>query len=94
MQGCLSHFSAKLGELPVAAVVAGFIDQRFGFGEIADGEMVVGEVELHAGAGGDAKDFVEIAGRAAGEEGARKVVECPRTAEEVDGLFEVMSGFG
>ena len=64
-------------------MVAGLVDEGFGFfemraslGAIASGEgkagggkVVVGEVEAHARAGGYAKDFVEVVWRAAGEEG-------------------------
>jgi len=57
----------QFGELGVAAVVAGFVDECFGLGEIALGEVVVGEVETHAGACGDAEDFVEVSGCAARE---------------------------
>ena len=78
----------------VAAVVAGFLDQGFGLGEMlagldavavaegeaGGGEVVVGEVESHAGARGDAEDFVEVLGRAAGEEGERQIVDCPGAA--------------
>jgi len=35
-------------------------------GSAGHGEVVVGEVELHAGAGGDAVDFGEVLVRAAG----------------------------
>ena len=99
---------AQRGELPVAAVVAGFVDEDFGFGEMLVGlgcvsvfdgftrgdQMVVGEMEPHAGARGDAKDFFEIAGRAAGEHGAGKVVEVPSASEGIDGLMEMISCFG
>ena len=50
-------------------MVTGFVDEALGLGEIALGKVVVGEVEAHAGAGGDAEDLVEVSGRAAGEEG-------------------------
>jgi hypothetical protein len=63
-------------------------------GEAGGGEVVVGEVESHAGTGGDAEDFGEVLGRATGEEGERKIVELARAAEEVDGLVEMVSGFG
>ena len=55
------------GGFLVAAVVAGFVDERFGFFEVFEGavaaghgEVVVGEVEAHAGAGGDLVDFGEV----------------------------------
>src|SRR5271157_1475867 len=86
--------SAEGGKLAVAAVVAGGVDEGFGFGEVAAGEVVVREVEAHAGAGGDAEGFFEIVGRAACEEAEGKVVESSRAAEEVDGLVEVVRGFG
>jgi hypothetical protein len=75
------------------AVVAGFVDQAFGLGQIALGEVVVGEVQPHAGAGGDAENFIEVRVGAAGEEGPSKKFDGARAAEEVDGLVEVMSGF-
>ena len=82
-------------------MIAGFGDQAGGLFEMVagavaarHGEMVIGEVETHAGAGGDAEDIVEVAGRAAGEEGAGKVVDLARAAEEIDSLVEMMSGFG
>lgn len=75
-------------------MVAGDVDEGFGFGEVALGEVVIGEIEAHAGAGGDAEGFVKVVGRAAGEEGSGKVVECSCAAEEVDGLVEVVHGLG
>jgi hypothetical protein len=63
-QGCLSHNGACLPS-PVAPMVPGLVDQRFSLREIVHGEMVVREEEPHAGSGSDAKDFVEIVGRAA-----------------------------
>jgi hypothetical protein len=89
-----SHPGAEGGKRGIAAVVAGGVDEGFGFGEVALGEVVVGEVEAHPGAGGDAEGFFEVVGRAAGEESERKVVEVCGVAEEVDGLVEVVSGFG
>jgi hypothetical protein len=75
-------------------MVAGLVDQTLGFGEVALGEVIVGEKELHAGAAGDAQDFLEIVVRAASEEGAWKVVKCSRPVEEFDGLVEMMNRFG
>src|SRR5205807_2506866 len=63
-------------------------------GEACGGEVVVGEVEAHAGAGGDAEDFVEVMGRAAGEERAGEMVKGSGAAEVVDGMVEVARGFG
>src|SRR5579863_2455589 len=85
---------AEFGEFGIAAVVDGFVDEAFGFGEVAFGEMVVGEVKAHAGAGGDFEDFLEVVGSAAGEMGEGKDVERPGAPEEVNGLVEVVSGFG
>jgi len=73
----------------IAAVVAGFLDQRFGlfemlagFGAVAvteseagGGEVVVGEVEPHTGAGRDAEDFVDVTGLTAGEEAPDEEIE-------------------
>ena len=81
-------------QLLVPPVVAGFVDQFFGLGQVALCEAVIGEKEAHAGAGGDAEDFVEVAGGGAGEEGAGEVVELSCAAEEIDSLVEMMSGFG
>src|ERR1017187_9264146 len=88
------QLGTELRQFRVAAVVAGFLDQAFGLCEIAAGEVVVGQVEPHAGAGGDAEGFFEVVRRAAGEEGAGEIVELSSTANEVDGLVEVVSGFG
>lgn len=62
-----AEFGAEGGGFFVAAVVAGFLDELFGFFEVFEravaaghGEMVVGEVESHAGAGGDFVDFGEV----------------------------------
>jgi hypothetical protein len=74
-------------------MVEGFGTVAVAKGESGGGEVVVGEVETHAGSGGDAEDFVEILKRAAGEQGERQVLELPRPAEEVDGLVEVVGGF-
>src|ERR1039458_4146299 len=75
-------------------MVTGFVDQASGLREVPAGEVVVGEVKPHTGPGGDAEYLVEIMIRAASEEPARQVVERPRAAEEVDGLVEVVGGFG
>jgi len=75
-------------------MVAGLVDQTLGFGEVALGEVVVREEELHAGASGDAEDFFEIVGSAASEEGEGKAVQLSCAAEEFDGLVEVMNRFG
>ena len=55
---------AEGGGFGVAAVVAGLFDEFFGLFEVFEravaashGEVVVGEVEEHAGAGGDLVDF-------------------------------------
>ena len=61
-----------------------------GEGAAGHGEVVVGEMEPHAGAGGDAEDFVEVVGRAASEEygppeaavDAEKRIALQRTARE------------
>ncbi len=61
------QFDAEGGGLLVAAVVAGLLDERFGFVEMLEGaeaaghdEVIVCEVEPHAGAGGDFVDFGEV----------------------------------
>jgi hypothetical protein len=75
-------------------VIPGLVDEPFGFLDIAFGEVIIGEVKTHAGSGGDFADFFEIVIGAASEESAGKVVEGPGTAEELDGLVEVIGGFG
>jgi len=75
-------------------MLAGLDAVAGGEGAAGHGEVVVGEEEPHAGAGGDAEDFFEVVGHASGEETARKFVELSRLAEEVDGLVEVVSRFG
>ena len=74
---------AKVGEFLVATVVAGFVDEFFGFGEVAFGEVVVSEVEAHAGAGSYAEDFFEIVRRGPGQE-----LELSGAAEEFNGWVE------
>ena len=99
--------SAELGEVGVAAVVAGLGDQGFGLVEVVEGlgavggeevaghgEVVVGEVESHAGAGGDLEDFLEVVGGSSGEEGAREKVEWAGAADVFYSLVEVGDGFG
>src|SRR5262245_22645632 len=87
-------------------MVSRFLNQDFGFFEVGAGctvvarresiacgdEVIVGEVKAHAGAGGDAKGFVEIVGSAAGEEGERELLEVSAPAEVLDGLVEVVNG--
>ena len=89
-------------------MVAGLVDEGFGLfemraglvaiasgeGEAGGGEVVVGEVKPQAGARRDAEDFVEIVGRAPGEEGEWKAVKVACASEEVDGVVEVVDGFG
>jgi hypothetical protein len=88
----IGQCSGELFDVGVAAVIAGLLDQDFGFfemrvgfgavavaeGEAGGGEVVVGEVEPHAGASGDAEDFFEVVGRAAGEEAEGKIAEISR----------------
>ena len=94
---------AEAGEVGVAAVVAGGLDEVggflgvfAGFGLVAVGEVerglfqvVVGEVEAHAGTGGDFVHFVEVVLGAAGEEAEREEFELSGAAEAVDGGGEV-----
>ena len=94
MLGELGLSCFEFGEFLVAAVVAGFVDEAFGFGEIAFGEVVVGEEEAHAGTGGDAEHFFEIVVGAAGEKGEGQIEELPCPSEEFDGLVEVTNRFG
>src|ERR1039457_5387187 len=88
------QLEAEGGELGVAAVVAGFVDEALGFGNVFRGEVVVGEVESHAGARGDGVDFFEVVRGAAGEEGTGEVVELAGAANVIDGLIEVRDGLG
>src|ERR1051326_5318761 len=75
-------------------MVAGFVNESLGFGDVALGEVVVGEVESHAGARGDGVDLFEVVRSAAGEEGVGEELKRAGAAEVVDRLVEVRGGFG
>jgi hypothetical protein len=82
----------QLFQLGIAPMVAGFVDQAFGFREIANGEVIVGKVEPHTGTGGDAEGLVEIVGRATGSEAEGQKLDRSRSAKELDGLIELSNG--
>jgi hypothetical protein len=87
----LRAIGAKLGKSPVAPVVAGLVDQRLRFREIALGKMVVGKIEPLAVPRSDPENFVQIARSAAGEECQRKIVESRSEAKVIDGLVELVN---
>ena len=81
-------------------MIAGFVDEsrRFfemlaGAMEASHGEVVVGQVKSHTGAGRDGVGFFEVEWCAAGEEGERQVIELAGATEIVHSLFEVDGGF-
>jgi len=91
----------------VGGFVVGTSGVGLGLGEEKAGllQVVVGEMESHAAAGGEDADFVEVvlgAGEVAevavvggsGEEAERKVIEDSRFSETIDGFLEVLCGFG
>lgn len=53
------------------------------------GEVVVGEMELHAAAGGEGVDFVEVGLGTSSEKGFGEMVEPAGSAKVVHGLVEV-----
>jgi hypothetical protein len=80
---------------------SGFLEVRLGRDAVTVGEgvargdeVVVDDAQPDAGATSDAEGFVEVARGGPRKEGAGKKVELCRTAEEIDGLVEVASGFG